>query len=122
MRTHTILATAWIIAYGALAGSPAHNARPCPIPALEMLPPNPPPYVPSPAERAAEEAHWHSNAVAHAEEREAMRELVIMLASKSGMATNGLDGYDTDATTRRGAILRAEAKRSKANEERAIKE
>jgi hypothetical protein len=79
-----------------------------------MLPANPPPAVPSPAERAAHEASWRSNAVAHAEEREAMRELVIMLASKSGMATNGLDGYDTDATIRRGAILRAASKRSKA--------
>lgn len=107
MRTHTLLAAAWIIAYGALAGSPAHNARPCPIPALEMLPPNPPPDVPSPAERAAEEAHWRSNDMAHAEEREAIHELVIMLASKSGMATNGLDSYDTDATIRRSAILRA---------------
>lgn len=53
-------------------------------------------------------------AVAHAEEREAIQELVIMLASKSGMSTNGLESYDIDATIRRGAILRAASKRSKA--------
>lgn len=116
MRFHKLLAAAWIVAYGALAGSPVHNARPCPIPSLELLPPNPPPYVPSPAERAAQEAHWHSNAIAHAEEREAIHELVIMLASKSGMSTNGLDSYDTDATIRRGAILRAAAKRSRTDD------
>ena len=116
IKPHPLLAAAWIIAYGALAGSPVHNSRPCPIPALEMLPANPPPAVPSPAERAAQEASWHSNALAHAEERAAMRELVVMLASKSGMATNGLEGYDTDATIRRGAILRAASKRSKDND------
>ncbi len=95
-----------------LAG-PAHNARPCPIPGLEMLPPNPPPAEPSPAERAAEEAHWRSNAIAHAEERAAMRELAIMLAGKSGMATNDLDLDTTDATATRAAILRAAAGRSR---------
>jgi hypothetical protein len=113
IKPRTLLAAAWIVAYGALAGSPAHNSRPCPIPALEMLPDNPPPAVPSPAERAAQEANWHSNAVARAEERAAVRELAIMLAAKSGLATNDLDADTTDATATRAAILRAAAGRSR---------
>ena len=115
-KPHALLAAAWIIAYGALAGAPAHNSRPCPIPALELLPPNPPPEVPSPAERAAEEAHWRSNETARAEESEAVRALVVMLAGKSGMATNGLESDDTASTIRRAAIMRAAARRSKATD------
>ena len=102
-----------ILLAGVALAAPAYNPRPCPIPALELLPPNPPPDVPSPAERAAEEAHWRSNAIAHAEERAAMRELAIMLAGKSGMATNDLDLDTTAATATRAAILRAAAGRSR---------
>jgi hypothetical protein len=95
-----------------LAGSPAHNARPCPIPALEMLPSNPPPVVPSPAERAAREAHWHSNHVARAEERAAYLELVTELAGKQGADAKDLDREDTETVGRRAKILRQAAKDS----------
>ena len=116
MNCHKLVAAAWIIAYGALAGAPTHNPRPCPIQTLESLPPNPPPPVPSPAERSAHEAYWRSNAVARSEERAAILALTMMLAVKSSMPTNGLDGCEIDATLRRGAILRAAAKRDRTSD------
>jgi hypothetical protein len=93
-----------------MAGSPATNPRPCPIPSSEALPPHPAPYVPSPKERAAECAHWHSNEVARAEERAAYLELVADLAAKQGESATDLDREDVDAVNKRAKILRKAAK------------
>jgi hypothetical protein len=93
-----------------LAGSPAQNPRPCPIPSTEALPPTPPPYVPSPQERAAEAAREHSNHVARAEERAAYLELVAELAVKQGEAITDLDREDTVTVAKRSKILRKAAK------------
>jgi hypothetical protein len=101
-----------VLASGLLLAGASHNPRPCPIPALEMLPPNPPPDVPSPAERAAAKAHWHSNRVARAEERAAYLELVTELAGKQGADAKDLDREDTETVSRRAKILRKAAKDS----------
>ena len=105
-----LLCTAWLLAFGLLAGAPAQNPRPCPIPSTEALPPTPPPYVPSPRERAAEAARAHSNHVARAEERAAYLELVAELAVKQGEAITDLDREDTVTVAKRSKILRKAAK------------
>jgi hypothetical protein len=99
-----------ILLAGAAIAAPAYNPRPCPIPALEALPPNPPPDEPSPEQRAADAAHWHSNAVAHAEEREAYIALVAELAAKQGEIVKDLDSGETAAVKRRAKILRKATK------------
>jgi hypothetical protein len=110
LSAHKLLCAAWLVSIGLLAGSPATNLRPCPIPSTEALPPTPPPYVPSPKERAAEAARAHSNRVARAEERAAYLELVAVLAGKQGTETNNLDREDTETVTKRSKILRKAAK------------
>ena len=110
LAPHKLLCGAWLLAFGLLAGSPAQNPRPCPIPSSEALPPTPPPWAPSPKERAAERAHWHSNEVARAEERAAYLELVAELATKQGESATDLDREDTDAVNKRAKILRKAAK------------
>ncbi len=110
LSIHRTLCTAWLLAFGLLAGSPAQNPRPCPIPCTEALPPTPPPFVPTPKERAAEAAHWHSNEVARAEERAAYLELVAELAGKQGADSTDLDREDTETVTKRSKILRKAAK------------
>lgn len=109
LSPHKLLCGAWLLAFGLLAGSPATNPRPCPIPSSEALPPTPPPWVPSPKERAAEMAHWHSNEVARAEERAAYLELVAELADKGTDVAN-LDREDTDTVNKRAKILRKAAR------------
>ena len=110
VSVHRTICTAWLLAFGLLAGSPAQNPRPCPIPSTEALPPTPPPYVPSPKERAAEAARAHSNHVARAEERAAYLELVAELAGKQGEAITDLDHEDTVTVAKRAKILRKAAK------------
>ena len=110
LSIHRTLCTAWLLAFGLLAGSPAQNPRPCPIPCTEALPPTPPPYVPTPKERAAEAARAHSNHVARAEERAAYLELVAELAVKQGEAITDLDHEDTVTVAKRSKILRKAAK------------
>jgi len=110
LSIHRTLCIAWLAAFGLLAGAPSQNPRPCPIPCTEALPPTPPPYVPSPKERAAEADRAHSNHVARAEERAAYLELVAVLAGKQGTETNNLDREDTETVTKRSKILRKAAK------------
>ncbi len=110
MTVRNLLCAMWLLAFGLLAGAPAQNPRPCPIPSSEALPPTPPPYVPTPKERAAQSARAHSNHVARAEEREAYMELVAALAGKQGAETNHLDREDTETITKRSKILRKAAK------------
>jgi hypothetical protein len=110
LPVHRTLCTAWLLAFGLLVGSPTQNPRPCPIPCTEALPPTPPPYVPSPKERAAEAAREHSNHVALVEERAAYLELVAELAGKQGEAITDLDREDTDTVAKRAKILRKAAK------------
>ena len=105
-----MLCGAWLLAFGLLAESPTQNPRPCPIPSSEALPSWPPPYVPTPKERAAEEARKNSNHVARAEERAAYMALVAELAGKQGESITDLDREDTDAVTKRSKILRKAAK------------
>jgi hypothetical protein len=66
--------------------------------------------VPSPEQRAAEAAHWNSNAVAHAEEREAYIALVAELAAKQGESAKDLDSGETAVVERRAKILRKATK------------
>jgi hypothetical protein len=110
LSTHKLLCGAWLLAFGLLAGSPAQNPRPCPIPSAEVLPAWSAPYVPSPKERAAEEAREHSNEVARAEEREAYLELVAELATNQGESATNLDREDADTIGKRAKILRKAAK------------
>jgi hypothetical protein len=110
LSIHRTLCTVWLLAFGLLAGAPAQNPRPCPIPATEALPPTPPPYVPTPKERAAEAAREHSNHVARVEERAAYLELVAELAVKQGEAITDLDHEDTVTVAKRSKILRKAAK------------
>jgi hypothetical protein len=110
IKTRTLLAAAWIVAFSLLAGSPAQNPRPCPIPCTEALPSWPPPYAQTPKERAAQSAHAHSNHVARVEERAAYLELVAELAGKQGADSNDLDREDTETVARRAKILRKAAK------------
>jgi len=110
LSAHKLLCTAWLLAFGLLAGSPATNPRPCPIPSTEALPPTPPPYVPTPKECAAEEAREHSNHVARVEERAAYLALVAELAVKQGAYGNDLDREDTETVAKRAKILRKASK------------
>jgi hypothetical protein len=110
LPVHTLLCTSWLLAFGLLAGSPAQNPRPCPIPCTEALPPTPPPYVLTPKERAAEAAREHSNHVARVEERAAYLELVAELAGKQGDAITDIDREDTDTVAKRAKILRKAVK------------
>ena len=110
LSPHKLLFGAWLLAFGLLAGAPAQNPRPCSIPSSEALPSWPPPYVPSPKERAAEAAREHSNHVARVEERAAYMELVAELAGKQGEAITDLDREDTDTVSKRARILRKAAK------------
>jgi hypothetical protein len=110
LSIHRTICAAWLLAFGLLAGSPAQNPRPCPIPSTEALPPTPPPYVPTPKERAAEAAREHSNHVARVEERAAYLELVAELAGKQGADSNDLDREDMETVNKRAKILRNAAK------------
>jgi hypothetical protein len=105
LSTHKLLCTAWLCAFGLLAGSPTQNPRPCPIPSAEALPPTPPPFVPSPTERAAAANRQHSNEVARLAEREAYLELVKKLADTQGADATDLDRDDTSTVERRSKIL-----------------
>jgi hypothetical protein len=110
LSIHRTLCTAWLLAFGLLAGAPAQNPRPCPIPSTEALPPTPPPYVPTPKERAAEAARHHSNHVARVEERAAYMALVTDLAGKQGEAIKDLDREDMETVAKRAKILRKAVK------------
>jgi hypothetical protein len=110
LSVHRTLCTAWLLAFGLLAGAPAQNPRPCPIPCTEALPPTPPPYVPTPKERAAGADREHSNHVARVEERAAYLALVAELAGKQGADGNDLDREDTETVAKRAKILRKASK------------